>query len=255
MHKEDQGHGFFYPFVFPFYQKQWFGKTWWLAVLALIPIVDLILLKGWRFVLVQRMAVSEEQILPNADIGAFFKYGCVLWFMSIVYLIIPTIIIFSFGAGELGNLFSALKCLWVSVFGSSADASLYRCLKTEAEELVTRVIIEFIWLIVAAPLYRVAMIRYAISGNKRVFLNLPVNAFIVLRHLKYFIMMWVFGLVMTAALVLVTMVMVATAVLIPLIPLVVLLVYYYTTGYEYGHLAHDLVELKKSSSDTKETSV
>jgi len=216
--------------------------------LALIPIVDFILLRGWRLALVKRMATGEKEPLPNADVISFFKYGCVLWFMTILYLIIPTIIIFSVGAGELGNLFAALNCLRVSVFSSGEGAGLVSCLQAEANELIIRFFIEAIWLVISTPLYRVAMIRYAITGKKRVFFNLPLNALIALQHFKTLFMMWVFGFFMVAILTLITLVFTSTFILIPLIPIVVLVTYYYATGYEYGHLAHTIVERKQTRS-------
>lgn len=236
----EQDHGFFYPLIFPYKQKKWFAKTWWLIILTMIPIFDFVLLRGWRLILVRNMSKGEEEILPEPSIAAMIKYGLVLWLMTTFYVIIPTIIIFSVGAGELGNLFSALSCLWSSIFGSSDDPSLYMCLKSEAGEMVLRIIIEIIWLMVSGTLYRVAMIRYAITDKKRVFLSLPINAFLALRYIKSFIMMWVFGVLLVAALTLISMIFSATIVLTPFIPLVVLLVYYYSTGYEYGHLAHQM---------------
>lgn len=250
---QNSPHGFFYPFVFPFYQKQWPVKTWWVAVLALIPILDLAILRGWRLALVRNMANSTDEtvddILPFADVITFFKHGCILWFMTGFYVIIPTIIIFSAGAGEFGNLIDALGCLWTGVFGTSEEFFLFTCIKEEAGDMLVRFTIEIIWLLVSTTLYRVAMIRYAISGKKRVFLNLPVNAFIALKHIKTFLTMWVFGFVLTAFFILLATLMTMTVVLTPLIPLVLLVVYYYATGYEFGHLAHDIAQHKKQKSE------
>jgi hypothetical protein len=249
---DDKGHGFFYPFVFPFYQKNWPKKTWWLAVLALIPILDLAFLNGWRLILIKKMSAGDEEILPDPDVGTFFLKGCVIWFMTFVYLIIPTLIIFGFGAGEIGNLFSALGCFWTSIFGNAQDQGLYMCLKTEANEMMLRIVIEIIWLLVAGTLFRVAVIRYAITNKKSVFLNLPFNTFLALRHIKAFIMMTIFKWIMLAAFTLVAMLMAMTVVLIPFIPLVLLLVYYYTTGYEYGHLGHDIAHKMKQQQPSIE---
>ena len=114
-------------------------------------------------------------------------------------------------------------------------------------EMITRFVIEMVWLVISLPLYRIAMIRYALTGKKRVFLNLPYNGFLVLRFIKPVVMMWIFGIILTAMFTLMTLIMTSTVVLIPFIPLIILLVYYYSTGYEYGHLAHDIANLGKST--------
>ena len=247
-HDEDHGHGFFYPFVFPFYQKNYLPKIWWIPVLALVPILNLILLQGWRFALVSRMTAHKEQILPDADIGLFIRKGAVLWMMTSFYVIIPTIIIFSVGAGELGSLFRGLGCFWTWIFGDNTSPPLHTCLANEADTMIVRLIIEFIWLIVQGTLFKVALIRYAISGKKRVFLSLAVNAGIALYHIKTIVMMIVFGLVMSALFLLATSMMLATVVLTPFIPLILLVVYYYATGYEYGHLGHDITSFRKKKA-------
>lgn len=232
--------GFFYPLIFPFKEQGWFGRFWWLVLLTLIPILDFVLLRGWRLLLVKNMAMGKESILPTADIGNMFKYGLVLWLMTGFYVIIPTIIIFSVGAGELGNLIAAIGCIWNSVFGSEADIGLYPCLKAEAHDLAIRVSIEVVWLLVSGTLYRIAMIRYAITGKKRVFLNLPFNALLALRYLGTFIFMWLFGIVLAIFFFVLATAMSFTIVLAPFVPLVILLVYYYSTGYEFGALAYKM---------------
>jgi hypothetical protein len=151
-------------------------------------------LRGCRLALVARMGNDEKEILPDAYVGTFFIKGCVLWFMTVFYMIIPTIIIFSFGAGEIGNLFATLGCFWTSMFGSETDPSLYMCLKAEASEMMLRITIEIVWLMVAGSLYRVATncvdthcnsIKYP-KSFEHIYNGVLLNSCYIIHHLSHF---------------------------------------------------------------------
>ncbi len=233
--------GIFTALIFPLFQKNWFSKTWWLVLLAMIPILDLVFLRGWRVQLVHNMAKGYDDILPSPNIIKYFFNGLILWIMTGFYLVIPFIIIFLVGAGELGTFIDISKWAIDSLVSSTApEKTLSLILQESAVNYSIRITIAFLWLLVSMPIYRIGMIRFAITGRWSCFLNIPLNTFLVIKHIKHFILMWIFGFFLIVFLTIIYTILTATIVLAILAPLVVLMVYYGATGYEFGELGYTL---------------
>jgi len=240
-------HSFFYPLVFPFFQERWFSRTWWLGLITMIPVFNLIMLSGWRFTLVRRMSQGEKEILPTSAVLSFLKYGLVLWAMGGVYVLVPILLVMATGSGEIGAIIEVVKWLFGTLSGAEGLISGSEMLTNFGIGLVIRTSIELVWLLVSMPIYRIAMIRYAINGRVGGFLNIPLNAAIAAKYSGRMIMMWVFGFFMVAFIAVTTVLLTATVVLAVIAPIFGVLVYYWSTGFEYGHLAHDM----KTAMDAK----
>jgi serine/threonine protein kinase len=237
-------HGFFAPVTFPFKIPDWPSRLWVVPFLAYIPIADLIFLRGWRLELVRRMGRGERNPLPTVtrleDYFSFFFQGCVLWFMTFLYAGVPFIIIFSTGSGFWGGFFELLGWGWDFLFSRQEQRALGDVLSDNAKRAAVRLGIEFAWLVISSPLYRAAMIRYAFTGGIGAFFSIPSNVAFVYRNRnlfgKVYLFSFAFGILSSIAASLLAM----TGIGVALIPLLVLTVYYYSTGYEYGHLAQDV---------------
>lgn len=249
---KDHNHGYFYPLIFPFYQKNWVRKTWWLCLIAVVPMVDLILLSGWRLNLIKRIVRNENEILPTADIVSFFKGGLVLWLFGISYVLVPFLLIMSTGTGELGAIIEIVKWLANYLTGTENTLAWHELLNEQGTYFVIRTLIEIAWLLVSMPIYRMGMLRYAITGKVGCFINIPLNAYLALKYGWKIILMWVFGVFMVAFVMITTTILAATVIFAVLAPIFGLLVYYWATGYEYGHLAQ---EMKKTESSEELTAI
>jgi len=239
---------FFYPLIFPFKIKHWWKRMWALPIMAYIPIVDFILLRGWRLELVRRMARKEENALPPVHAPRhhikFFKNGIILWLMTGLYVGVPFVIIFSTGTGLWGGLFELTQWVYQSLFSSEPVPPLSEILSENTRNALIRLGIEGVWLILSAPLYRAGMIRFAFTNSMLSFFNVISNVRFIFRQRNLFLKTYLFSMLFKILSFVVTFLLTMTGIGIAFIPLVVLIVYYYSTGYEYGHLAQGV----KSSS-------
>lgn len=230
-------HNFFYPLIFPFFQKKWFSKTWWLNLIALVPVVNLILFSGWRYHLIKNIVEDEKDILPEARIISFFKHGVILWCVAILYLIIPMILIFSVGSGVGGSIME----LWAWAVGTATQdpntIATDEMLKNQSSDFAIRFAMEIIWVIVSIPILSTGLARYAITGKVSTLLNVPANAMYAVKYVGAHIMMWIFKIFMIIFVGIVTSLLVTSVFLAIFAPMFGLCVYYWSSGFELGHLA------------------
>lgn len=221
---------------------------WALPIIAYIPIADFILLRGWRLELVRRMARNEENFLPPVHSPMhyikFMKNGIILWMMTFLYLGVPFVIIFSTGTGYWGGLFEIVKWVYYSLFSTTPVAPLSEILTENSKNALFRLGIEGVWLILSAPLYRAAMIRFAFTHSIFSFFNVISNIQFLFKQRNLFLKTYVFSLVFNVLSLAATFLLTITGIGIVFIPLIVLIVYYYSTGYEYGHLAQEVRTFK-----------
>jgi hypothetical protein len=177
----------------PFRQERWPEKVWWLAALGFVPFINLLVFRGWRLEVTRRIGLGEPQLLPEGrDLLRFLGRGIILWTMTLLYFIIPFLIIFTTGAGALRSLREVTTWLYLSVT-NQPTIPLLELLGQEAGRFMARVAIEGAWLVVSWLLMTTVSAILAATG---------------------------FGAL--------------------LIPAVTMPLYYWITGFEYGHLAHKL---------------
>jgi hypothetical protein len=208
--------------------------------------MDFIFLRGWRLALVRNMARSEETILPAPKIGRLFIDGLLLWCITGIYLVVPTLIIFASGSGSLGDAFEAIQFIW-SYLTETSTQPVEAFMTTQVKSFIIRFAVEIIWITISAPIYRIGMIRYATTMKISSFFNIPFNAIIALRHIVTFIKMFIFNFIMLLFIALVIAISTATVILAPIAALLGLIIYYYSTGYEYGQLAQKMNKINAAN--------
>jgi hypothetical protein len=224
----------------PFRQERWPEKVWWLSALGFVPFIDLLVFRGWRLEVTRRIGLGERQPLPDGrDLLRFLGHGIILWTMTLLYFIIPFLIIFTTGAGTLRSLREVATWLYLSVT-NQPTIPLLELLGQEAGRFLTRVAIQGAWLVVSWPMYRVGMLRFALTGNPLSFFRLFSNLAIVLRNIGAFIKLFLYELPTFLLMTTVSAILAATGFGALLIPAVTMPLYYWITGFEYGHLAHEL---------------
>ena len=233
-------HNFFYPLVFPFYQKKWLSRTWWLNLIAIIPIVDLIIFTGWRRKLIRNMAYNEEHILPKAELLSFFKHGIILWIVATLFLIIPMILIFTVGSGAGGSIIEFGSWFVGLVTQDPNTISTKEMLASQGNDFIIRVLIEIVWALVSIPILSTGLMRYAITEKIGTLFNLPVNTMYAIKYIGPHFMMWIFKFFLIIFVAVVTSLLISSVVLAILAPMFALSIYYWSTGYEFGHLAEKI---------------
>lgn len=251
--QRDQDFLLFRAFRFPINEPRPLQRLWWVLFLALAPILDFVLFRGWRLAIVRRITLRETEVLP--PLTGFFAYcfhGIVLWAMTGLYALPGAILLFLFGRSLVVRIFEILWwliegfLLWreVETFWALAGHGL--------TEIFVGMSAAVLYFILMGPTYRAGMLRYAAGGGVLAFLNFPRNLYTVLRNPVSFYGIWIldriFWLVWTAvglsAASAAASALGALVVLAPLAPVAgalilgsFLTVYHWTSGYMYGQLA------------------
>lgn len=222
--------------TFPFRRPDWLSRLGWLAFVNFVPVLNLILLRGWRLDLTRRVGYGDPQPLPDLkDVGNFLGNGVILWTMTFLYNL-PLFIIVLFLERDLpGNLWRlAVYFFNLLTDGEGASAAVF-------VELVARIagqaIIPGLYALFAWPLYRAAMLRFAMTGSPGAFLKPVANLRLVVRHLNLFFLLFFFDLLSQTLLTVVGGALTAIGIGFLLVPAVLLPMYYWTTGHLYGQVA------------------
>jgi hypothetical protein len=228
--------------IFPFQQSNWPAKLWWISLVNFVPILNVILMRGWRLNIVRRMGRRETNWLPDVHgIGNYLVDGLVLWFMSGVYFI-PQIVLLSILGGDIiDNVLTILLWVYDNLFTDKETISFATLAGDVGFGLLVRMILPGIYFFLSWPFYRAAMIRYSVSGNPLVFFDFVTNARIVFGNLSSILL--VFFLYLTTATILSSLsgLLIATFIGSLVVPMVLLPMGYWVTGYLYGRLAMEVL--------------
>lgn len=205
----------------------------------LIPVVNVIILRGWRVAVVRRMAWKRDASLPAFRPLQFFLDGLFLWTLTSIYTVIPLILISLFGFGGIVALVKDMYTLALIVMGQT-KITFTDFVLSQLIDTIAGLGIEIVWIAVSLPLHRVAMMRFAITGRHRSFLQIYSNGRFLLQHFGEFVSIWVFSVVTGIIFSVVSASLTITIMGALLIPLVILPTYYWSSGYEYGELAFKL---------------
>jgi len=235
--------GLFEMMTYPFREKGGLSRIAWLLLLDYVPIINLIVLRGWRLEVTRRFAKGESPVLPKLDqIMQFFGQGLFLWFMTFLYGLVPVIIIVLSGWGGILGFWGDVWDLGRLILAGGSSAQIVQFVVTELLNSFFAALIDSIWLIVSLPLYRAAMIRYAATGNAACFFD-PLGT---LRFLAAFpgafAKLYLYSFLLTGAISVGSALLLLTGVGAVIVPLISLPVYYWTTAAEYGHLGHEYLK-------------
>jgi hypothetical protein len=116
----------------------------------------------------------------------------------------------------------------------------------ELLEALYAFLIHNIWLVVYIPLYRVAMVRFALTKNLLLsHFSLLANLRFVFRNFIDIILLYVFMIVGGFVTLAIDGLLAMSVIGIPLIPIVTTYMYFWYTGYEYGMLGRKMAEQEK----------
>ncbi|MEM6334204.1 MAG: DUF4013 domain-containing protein [Planctomycetota bacterium] len=109
--------------------------------------------------------------------------------------------------------------------------------------LLAQSIAPTLYLILVWPLYRVAMVRYALTGNVLAFFMIPQNLILGCRLLAPLLIVFFIWLFMRVLLLPIYIVLALTVVLYPFANAIALPIHCWTTGYLYGQLAREMAPM------------
>lgn len=241
-HHHHEEHGLLHPVLWPFRSKQEWPRMWWLLLIDYIPVVNLIVMRGWRLEVVRRMARGEQPITPHfQSILKFFGNGLLLWTMTALYALLPLVIIAQLGVGGFKDFVGDLVEFSKILLGQS-DQSLAEFARNELIDSLLEVLIELAWIPLSSPLYRAAMIRFAVTSDIASFGNFPATIGFIFRHFGAFVKLYLFSFLLGIAVAMLGGFLVITGVGAIVVPLVTVPLYYWSTAFEYGELAQKLAK-------------
>lgn len=229
--------------TYPFRDKQWPSRLTWLALLDYIPVLNLIVLRGWRLEVTRRFAHGQQPVLPELDrIMQFIGQGLLLWFMTFLYGLVPLAIIFVMGWGGIlgfwGDVWDLLKLIW-------NGGSLAQVVEFSVRELTSSflaALVDSIWVIISLPVYRAAMIRYAATGKVSVFFDPLGSLQYILAFPGTFAKLYLYSFLLSGFISVASALLLLTGIGSIIVPLISLPVYYWTTAAEYGHMGHEYLQ-------------
>ncbi len=231
--------------VFPFKQKNWLGKMWWLPIVPFFPPFSFFIMRGWRLDLVRRIGKRNPDPLPNfGDIGRFFAEGILLWIMTGIYLLPLAVMLFLTSFSTLATVLEILGWVLERIFtGNNTISFAVLLARIGFDRLFAAAvggILPLLYVVLSYPFYRIAMIRYALGSNAFVFFDvvgnlrrIPGNAIMLLSLL--------FMEILTGTLFVTISGFIASSLVgLAIVPFVLAILFplqYSITGYLFGSLA------------------
>lgn len=238
---DEDGHhtGFLAAIQFPFREPDGLARVWWLALIDYIPLVDLVILRGWQLEVVGRLARGQKPALPEpALMLQFLRKGLLLWTMTLLYSLVPIGITNLMGWGgvlafiaDVGTLFSILK---------NGGEGFFQFFKDQFVESLLVAAVNLIWILLSFPLYRAAMIRYSLTQSAWTFADLLGNVRFLAAFPGSFLKLYMYSVVLTSLIAVVSGLLLLTGIGALLIPIFAGPVYFWTNAAEYGHLGNKL---------------
>lgn len=239
--------------IYPFLQSDWLWKMWIFGVLSYIPLLNVIIARGWRMEYIHRLGWRYENVLPSPqDALKFLTNGILLWMATGVFLAIPIVIIVLFGLDgwlDLWNDLVTLTQLASDYFwnGRLTTSELIRALWVFViGELISEILaflIENIWLIIYVPIYRIGTIRFALTRKLlQSHLSIRKNLKFLYENLLDILLMYSFNVFNFVLVLVIDAILAFTVVGAFLIPIVTFYMLYWNSGYEYGLLGRLMVE-------------
>lgn len=202
----------------PFQDGNWISRYWIVPILSLIPVINLVMLRGWRLEQVANLARQRSPSLPAPELFFIFLLkGALLWLMTLVYHLPHLLFLILHGA----------QLLYAAEKGQEAFL----------HELVLVAGITIVATLITWPVYRVAMMRYAVTGSLWSFVLIPQNVLISLRFYHRFIALWFCVTLLNIVHLLIFSVLSLTLVGLLLAVLFTIPIYYAASGHLYAQLA------------------
>ena len=222
-------------------------------VLAYVPLVNIIVARGWRKDYIHRLGWECDKVLPApGDAATFFVDGLKLWLARGAFLLPPIIIIATFGLGGWLDLWNDIveftTMVWVFAVERSTPTdeflqNLWRFVRWELISALLAFFINNLWLLIYIPIYRIGMIRYALTGRMLAsHLSVRKNLRFLFTNLLDIVLMYAFNAFNLVVIVFIDTLLSISVVGAPLIPIVTFFMYFWNTGYEYGLIGRRMAE-------------
>lgn len=231
---------FFYPIVFPFKEYPEVRKRlWFVPLMAIVPGLNLLLLSGWKMDIIRRINAGDEGLPESKDMLRFLVDGILIWLMKLVYFLVPFLFLSLFDLGILNIIWEILSWLWDALFLRASLSSLISTVKDTAGSLLLNMLVNGLFFLFQSSIYAAGKMRYAVNNRPVSLVELHKNFLLVIRRLDLFAKAWVFGVFLTTILSAIFWILNFDILGLSLAPVLCMVIYYWSTGYEQGFLARE----------------
>ena len=154
-------------------RKLWRSRLTWFVCLQYVPVLASVVNRGWRIDLMRSAAAG--QLPDRRDVGRHLAMGLLLWIFYLVYLIpfFALLVLTDFKWVE--QVVGLVWWLFQSLVGAEPAASPAVILGSGLLRFVLETAFTLAYPVLTWPLFRGAMIRYALEDDLRVFAQLGKN--------------------------------------------------------------------------------
>ena len=228
--------------TFPFRGSRGLARIWWMPFATLIPVFASMLLRGWRLDLIRRVSREDPEPLPDVrDTGRFLANGAVLLVMAFLYNLPLTVFVLVFGFGKIA---AALDVFWWALQNlfTEGAGTFWAIVGGLVMELLVESIAPILFLVAVYPLYRMAVIRFALSGELRCFFQVFRNLRLCFRLMPEIFLVFFVDFIALRLLRWTARALITFGVGVVIAPLTTAL-YFWTTGHLFGQVAARVAQL------------
>ena len=224
-------------FTWPFFQRSWLLSVWMPTAWA-IPFVGNLLALGWSVDAIRRRALDDSDLLPQPeDIVSHMAKGFVVFVLGILLLILPLLLIgWLMSWSWLLPIWDTVVLLW-KAFWHQAHEKIASYLLRNALVFLSDAAAPTVFVALAAPLFFVGRLRYAITGEMRSFFRLFANTRFCLRFIGDILLYFFLSMVLRFAFLVLAILLLAIPVFGQLLPFVLGGVATWMRAYWAGGLA------------------
>lgn len=154
-------------------KREWRNRLVWFVLLQYIPVIASIINRGWRIDLMRSAATDG---LPGREnVGRHLSEGLLLWGIYLLYLLPEFVFLALTGFKWVEQVIGLAWWAFQHLAGMEAAMSLGEILGGGVLRFMLETVVTLAYPILTWPLYRGAMIRYALEDRIGVFFELRKN--------------------------------------------------------------------------------
>ena len=239
--------------TFPFRSEPGLRRLWIAPLACLVPVLGLLVIKGWRLDIVRRRmrsdgpAVVEEDFPQPSDLGRFLADGLRLIVARGIYML-PLLVVLAVSFQHTIESVLEIGRWVVDQFSSEhrRQASIVMILLKAAFSIASKFVVPVIYYYMLKPFLYAGTIRFAQTGRFRSLINLPAQALMISRHLPGFMLLFFFNFTLALCINILSALAMGTVIGALIIPFVSIPLYNTGSGYLIGTLGRALSHGKTS---------
>jgi FHA domain/Protein of unknown function (DUF4013) len=228
--------------TWPFHQRDWLTSLWMPVSASFLWPFGLLIGLGWSVDAIGRRGRGITPSLPRTrDLATVLKHGFVVMAMVFLYFVIPLAILYKLVEFSwIVEIWHLVVEIWKAITHTNKTPLMASFLGFLLKLLVNSTA-PIAYLAIATPLFLIARLRYALTGQVRSFFNLTGNILVCFRHVGE-VLLYLFLGVVTRVVLAMILAVVAGTVIGVVIPILLNAANTWVLAYLAGNLAKEMHE-------------